>query len=270
MLHALLHGKLAATLPEPDRLEDALTSSVFGTLIMVGAWDVLGRWLAPSESAISTHPLQDCWFWPRLPGGVEPDVLLRLGSTLVAVEAKYRSGRHDVDTGEGVDERPADQILRQRIALSTPPDQRDAYPDALEHAVDACAVHQAFVVDARRIRRARREHAESVALLPVGAVLRLVTWQDLFSLLLLSPDSGERWNIDLRLYLQSCGLEAFAGVPRDLASEEDGTSLLTWRPFAQPEPQPAIRDGIGVLAEPLIASLRSWRLAAPLQNEGTR
>ena len=41
MLHALLHGKLQESNPEPERLEDALTSAVFGTLIWVEAWDVL-------------------------------------------------------------------------------------------------------------------------------------------------------------------------------------------------------------------------------------
>ena len=32
MLHAVLHHKLDETTPEPQRLEDALTSTVFGTL----------------------------------------------------------------------------------------------------------------------------------------------------------------------------------------------------------------------------------------------
>ena len=32
MLHAVLHHKLDETTPEPQRLEDAITSTVFGTL----------------------------------------------------------------------------------------------------------------------------------------------------------------------------------------------------------------------------------------------
>ena len=45
MLHALLHGKLDPTVAEPERLEDALTSTVFGTLAIVEAWDLIEDWL---------------------------------------------------------------------------------------------------------------------------------------------------------------------------------------------------------------------------------
>jgi len=38
MLHALLHGKLDEAEPMPQRFEDVLTSTVFGTLVFAEAW----------------------------------------------------------------------------------------------------------------------------------------------------------------------------------------------------------------------------------------
>jgi hypothetical protein len=95
VLHALLHGKLDPAVPEPERREDALTSAVFGMLVSVEALDLVAKWLKVNDWQ-SEEGLLDCWFWPRLAGGVEPDVVLRLGSVLIVVEAKYRSGRHDL------------------------------------------------------------------------------------------------------------------------------------------------------------------------------
>ena len=37
MLHAFLHGKIDESLPELDRREDALTSTVFGALVWTGS-----------------------------------------------------------------------------------------------------------------------------------------------------------------------------------------------------------------------------------------
>jgi len=80
MLHATLHGKLDETTPEPQRLEDALTSTVFGTLLCVDAWDLLSAWLLmrPAQGGREkTEPTLECWFWtlvadvgPRTPGRV--------------------------------------------------------------------------------------------------------------------------------------------------------------------------------------------------------
>ena len=44
MLHAVLHGKLDESLLEPDRLEDALTSTVFG-----GQYDLTPTGSCPSR-----------------------------------------------------------------------------------------------------------------------------------------------------------------------------------------------------------------------------
>ena len=47
MLHSVPHGKLDESLPEPDRLKDALTSTVFGALVWTGSWDLLARSRTP-------------------------------------------------------------------------------------------------------------------------------------------------------------------------------------------------------------------------------
>ena len=115
MLHAVLHGKLDESLPEPDRLEDALTSTVFGALVWTGSWNLLARWLQGGASGGDADHVAgrwECWFWPRM-AFAEPDVVLRLDGALVVVEAKYRSDRHDVavdvtaDPGRGGSTRPA-------------------------------------------------------------------------------------------------------------------------------------------------------------------
>ena len=215
MLHALLHGKLDLELPGPHRREDALTSSVFGTLRMVEAWDVLANWLEVEPLSSEQEDTVACWFWPRLAGAVEPDVVLRFGDTLVVVEAKYRSGRHDLSLDEA-DERPSDQIERQYNAVSLPPEARHVYPEGLERAVrERRRLAQVFVVDARRLRLARKEYKESRACLPQGARLTLATWQALDKLLSSPPCSRSRWASDLRSYLRLCGLSSFHGVPID-------------------------------------------------------
>src|ERR1039458_8994809 len=98
MLHGLLHGKLEATVPEPQRLEDAFTSVVFGTLVWLDAWDILARWLdipCDCSNGCCESPSNECWFWPRM-ASAEPDVVLRVGNALVVVEAKYKSGKHNL------------------------------------------------------------------------------------------------------------------------------------------------------------------------------
>lgn len=263
MLHALLHGKLDPTVAEPNRLEDALTSTVFGTLAIVDAWGLIEDWLGVPASATPAREEHECWFWPRLAGGVEPDVILRIGNTLVVVEAKYRSGRHDLSLDED-DERPADQIVRQYQAVSPPHDNRSAYPDLLERAVHDCELVQAFVVDARRMRRARRERDESLALLPAGATLRLVTWQELYRLLE-GGSSITRWAAALMAYLRGCGLASFRGIRRNLAGASDLESLAGWRPLPLDPIAPAVRESAALLAQPSINALRLWR---PSENGG--
>lgn len=262
MLHALLHGKLDPRIAEPHRLEDALTSAVFGTLVMGEAWSLLASWLGVASGSDSPDEPRECWFWPRLFGAVEPDVILRLGSLLVVVEAKYRSGRHDL-LGDNADDRPVDQIVRQHQAVSPPHDHRPLYPEPLERAVRECRLLQVFVVDARRLRRARREYAESKALLPPDAQLNLVTWQSLYKMLLEPAWSGRRWAADLRAYLRLAGLATFHGIQRRIAREESVAVIEMWKPYSRRTKDPELRLAAAVLAAvPAIRDLRHWRAPA--------
>lgn len=270
MLHALLHGKLDPAVPEPERREDALTSVVFGVLVLVEAWNVIAQWLKVSDWQ-SAEGLLDCWFWPRLAGGVEPDVVLRLGSVLIVVEAKYRSGRHDLSPDDEDEERPVDQIVRQHRAVSPPHDSRSPYPELLERAVRECRLLQAFVVDARRIRRARREHAESLSRLPKNAAVNLVAWQDLYGLLLSPEWVRARWAIDLRTYLRACGLASFQGIRRNMADSSHLEALSKWKPFVVQRTAPSIRAAVSVLAsEPAIGELWRWRSSPTRARKRTR
>lgn len=258
MLHALLHGKLDPSIPEPDRLEDALTSTVIGTLAMVDAWQLLGQWLQlPTAPTVETRG--ECWFWPRLAGAVEPDVIVRFANTLAVIEAKYRSGRNDIVPGELDEERPVDQIVRQYAATTCPPDAREPYPDLLECALRECRVVQLFVVDSRRIRSARREFEGSRVLLPQDATLRLVTWQELYRLLLDAPWVTERWATDLRSYLRLAGLDTFQGMRR-IGVKPCRLRLLDWNPAAGTTQVVNLRAGINETARVLSTSnLSTWR-----------
>jgi hypothetical protein len=176
------------------------------------------------------------------------------------MEAKYRSGRHDLTPDDADDERPVDKIVRQHRAVSPPHDSRPAYPDALEEAVRRSRIFQVFVVDARRIRRARREYAESKALLPSRALLNLVTWKDLYKLLLEPPWSTKRWAVDLRTYLRLAGLATFHGIDRRISDAEHFAAIVGGIHAAvsdHPRPAPP--------PETLLPNLQSpiWSLATP-------
>lgn len=259
MLHALLQGKLEPTVAEPQRREDALTSTVFGTLVLVEAWKLLGEWLQLAE-LIGPDADRECWFWPHLPGGVEPDVVLKIGGTLVVVEAKYRSGRHDLSLDEEYEEKPVDQILRQYNAVSDLRDQRSLHPDALEQAVQECELRQAFLVDARKIRRARWEYHESRERLPDAAKEKfvLLTWQELYSLLLKPEWSRRRWAADVRTYLQDCGLASFQGIRRDVAEADQLARLSEWHPVPTGLATPQFDTAAAHLSHPKLGELRHW------------
>lgn len=113
MLHAELHGKLSSDIGDgAERLEDVLTSTVFGTLFAANAWDVITDWLSRARRGTNAvDPLQTCdatdyWFWPWL-DNAEPDLVLRLGTTVVVVEAKYFSGKSSSAKSTGDEGRPA-------------------------------------------------------------------------------------------------------------------------------------------------------------------
>lgn len=269
MLHALLQGKLEPTVAEPQRREDALTSTVFGTLVLVEAWELLGEWLQLPAPSGGPDAENECWFWPHLPGGVEPDVVLKLGGTVVVVEAKYRSGRHDLSFDEEYEDKPVDQILRQYNGVSNLRDQRSMHPDALERAVQDCQLRQAFLVDARKIRHAHREYHESRVRLPDAAREQfvLVTWQELFGRLLKPEWSRRRWARDLRTYLEECGLASFQGIKRDAAEARQLTRLSEWHPVPTRLTTPTFDTAVAHLSYANLGELRRWRPLV-IQPEG--
>ncbi len=232
MLHALLHHKLDESVPEPQRLEDALTSTVFGTLLLLERWDIVARWLklTPLElaSASTGPPHPDLWFWPRMAFAV-PDVVLRLGDLLVIVEAKYGSGRHDLTAADEDEQNACDQLVRQYRSVVTPPDGRTLYVESLENAIHECAFTQVFLVDGRRRRRAEREFYESKGRLPERASLVMVTWQSLYRLLTEPPVQDLRWAVDLRSYLDMSGLGTFSGFGKGGMHLRRAGCVTGWR-----------------------------------------
>jgi hypothetical protein len=227
MLHALLHNKLDETTPEPQRLEDALTSTVFGVIALVGAWRELARWLAvPIDTAVC-EVQGDCWFWPRMAGAI-PDVVLRLNDFLVIIEAKYRSGRNDLAVPDEPEEQAGDQIVRQYWAVRTSINHRFRYAEPIERAIAECKLIQVFVVDGRS-RRARDEWKQSKHGLPESAVLQLITWQQLFRVLNDPRLSAQRWARDLRTYLESRQLDSFDGIGRHMASVSSVMPVKYWQ-----------------------------------------
>ena len=124
MLQALLHGKLSR---EQENMEDILSSVVFGALeYLPGSFGLL-PFLARSTDAAGNGPLQgvchdsgvtyEFWPWWTAEGGTvcQPDVVIRIdepsgGKWLLAIEAKYRSGKSS-EADEGL--RPNDQLARE-------------------------------------------------------------------------------------------------------------------------------------------------------------
>lgn len=129
MLEAQLHGKLSV---EQERLEDLLTSNVFGSIKYVPFEKGLIPLLRNVENEKGDFPLKDIGsivdvkyeFWPQLSEDdckrCEPDVLItithELGKkTIILVEAKYLSGKSSEATDE---EEPNDQLAREWDNLS--------------------------------------------------------------------------------------------------------------------------------------------------------
>lgn len=193
MLHAELHGKIAHDVSNIARREDMLTSTVFGTLFTAGADATVRAWLAKARTPTG-EPLvlptdaavDDYWFWPRL-DATEPDVLIRVGSLLVIVEAKYRSPRSSDDPLERewtACKQPASPVFRSDIRA----------------AIDGCSARAlVYVVQRSRVARELPYVARSITSVP-GARMYLLTWEDLDEVL--PPRGGPRWQRELRQYLR--------------------------------------------------------------------
>jgi hypothetical protein len=153
MTIAEIHGKLSPYRPNGchDRMEDLLTSDVFGTMKYAG-WKLgFMDWLRSATSpytgtsASSLLPKDDVIsrvhfeFWPTLANGREPDVLLGIelqdGHIIqIMVEAKYLSGASDIylDAENMTPYYSGDQIA----------DQVDSFPERFpgleDNPVSAC------------------------------------------------------------------------------------------------------------------------------------
>ena len=138
MTIAELHGKLNPERPQgvSERMEDLLTSDVFGTMKYAG-WDKgFIDWIKTAEAApvspiappitslFGTGEISQVYyrFWPVLTNGREPDLALLVAIDnrkflLITVEAKYFSGTSDWDDEEWAEQRDltgsqlADQVL---------------------------------------------------------------------------------------------------------------------------------------------------------------
>lgn len=272
MLHAMLRGKLSEDVPEPQRLEDALTSTVVGTLLLVDARDALHSWMRKAEygaADLGFSPLQ-AWFWPRL-ALAEPDVILRLGNQLFVIEAKYRSGRHD-RAASNSDEMPdaqevlSDQIVRQARSIQAIRDGHICPEPGLADAIRTSTPVFVYLVDQRRMRKARGQFLESRGRLAPQYDLRLLTWQALYSLLHVTK--GQRWVEDLLAYLDAAGLDAFCGFRSVSATPERALRLHGWRAGGSWAGLEGLRSVVLSGARVGVASLRRWRIGDHVR--GTR
>ncbi|MFT3695693.1 MAG: hypothetical protein QM831_21325 [Kofleriaceae bacterium] len=218
MLHAELHGKLSSDIGDgAERLEDVLTSTVFGTLFAASAWKIVADWLSRARRGTDTIPqvefsndAVDYWFWPWL-GTAEPDLIVRIGATLVIIEAKYFSGKSGSSTPTEL-AASTDQLVREWCAIDIAADS-SGYDPRLREMVTEPATRRILIYLVRRSRYAREsaELEQSLAHAP-GASMYLLTWEDLDEVL--APHLHVRWASELSRYLERRRISAFRGFSR--------------------------------------------------------
>lgn len=215
MLHAELAGKIAPDADDIARREDVLTSTVFGTLFLANAWPLLMRWMARAQAVghdaalpaeADTVDVGADWFWPRL-HDAEPDVVIRCGSALLVVEAKYLSGKSGGSIFEGdTVVNPTDQLVREWRACCSG-DHTRRYAPELCAAIEECQLYLVYLV--RRSRWGKELQAiEESAKQVDGARMYLLTWEDLDHVL---TSETARWAVELGAYLHRRGVAAFRG-----------------------------------------------------------
>ena len=256
MLHAELRGKAA---PEDQHAEDALTSTVFGTLFTAGdaALPILHAWLGharPADAATPAWPAGlagplDYWFWPRL-REAEPDVVIAAGTTLVVVEAKFHSGKsgsaavpaRDADSAGAASGAPApsDQLLREWRSILSSRDARDraapsrASADAVASIDDAIAgsEQRVLVYLVKRSHAVKAAHELAASLAAAGAAsprpaLYLLHWEHLDEVLTAAASDASRpaprWQRELRAYLRHRRIAAFRGFAAAFAATRTDT-----------------------------------------------
>lgn len=293
MLHAELRDKLTPDTPAPARIEDTLTSTVFGTLLLAaGGIGVLCDWLnaarrfRPEDGTEEAIPVVESadfvtyWFWQRGVGG-EPDLLLRIGARFFIIEAKYFSGKSG-----GSDEDPADtglpkdQLAKYWLACQ-PGVQRDSYPADLEDAIVDCTKHILYLVSsAHRFHRSVGEVSDSerVLLAKSGEAVPvfLLTWQDLHRVLVLrnrgTTAAPVRWMNELATLLSRRKLASFTGFARGQGRWRQGATeaLSAWAAnwFTSQSPRVlGALDKLNLQAVHQVALVR-WLLAVKSSESG--
>ena len=276
VLHAEIHGKLGRDALEHERIEDALTSSVWGTLFVADAWEVVHEWVARARDVAGNRApptdlvSEDHWyyFWPRL-HEAEPDLLVRIGAVLFVIEIKYGARL----SGVGVDEAGMvqDQLARQWRSVAPDQEHIHHYPreirEEIQKTTRRCVV---YLVSARAAARSSREIIGSSALVPDAPIL-LLFWEELHAILLdrvrTAPNHGQQWTHELLKLLERRDLRAYAGVQwalRGLAAGRIG-ALSRLRRL-----QPAPWTPRFAACVPPVASLRAATALGPrLQREQT-
>ena len=252
MLHAELRGKSA---PEDQYGEDALTSTVFGTLFTAGdaGASALSAWLARARPADAATPawwpirgVRDYWFWPRL-REAEPDLVIELDGALVIVEAKFLSsksggGGPPAELAGSDDEgaRVSDQLLREWRSL-LPRAERGALRGVGGHGLleaSARCERRALVYLVKRSHAVKAERELAASLEAAGAMLPrptlyLLHWEHLDEVLTAAALAGPvpRWHRELRAFLGHRGISAFRGFGTAIRRDEvaDLAPILAWR-----------------------------------------
>ncbi len=255
MLHAELRGKAA---PEDQYSEDALTSTVFGTLFTAGdaGQAILQAWLSRARRADPATPAWALpgghlayWFWPRL-REAEPDVVLEVGAGLVVVEAKFHSGKSGGAASPPTADDPtfastsaatrSDQLLREwrsvlpdRVEASS---SRGSAVTSIQDAIARCE-QRALVYLVKRSQAVKAERELAASLAAAGATsprpaFYLLHWEHLDEVLsTAAATSVPRWQQELRAYLRHRGIAAFRGFGVSVApGDEDSMGRLsTWQ-----------------------------------------
>lgn len=173
MIDALLRHKLST---EQENMEDILTSTVFGIFRYMSPQEGILPFLARARTVCADHvefgdgdrpfaSLEKCNdavsvdydFWPRW-SHCEPDVLVRVRFNerdrwLIAVEAKYRSGKSS-EADDSVED-PTDQLAREWCDAVGEAEKVNAQPLLIYLTADvACPRHeiQAALAELRQKR----------------------------------------------------------------------------------------------------------------------
>lgn len=216
MLLAQLHNKLPAS---DERLEDLLTSNVFGAFKYSGRPEALHAFLARAvpRRGVRAPPLPqferaDYRLWAWFDGaadvhGCEPDVVLHLGHadgtrSLVGIEAKLLSGKSSRPTHAGP---ITDQLAREWLALDRLAAAEGAARCVLVYITADAAPPWSDLDEAQRELDRKRPGDP--------ADLRWLSWRVLPGVLAGSRDAIF---IDLVCLLRRAGLTWFEGLPKPL------------------------------------------------------